>query len=115
MGEDIEPLDPVDAAVNAEGAIALEDALLVEEVDELDAEAGLDNERILLLDDLHGSGMYPEADSGHGRAHENSTKPSPQARRERRTRRNYSTSLGKWLEIVQEYSRRRRHEPRSHP
>ncbi len=84
-GEDIEPLDPVDAAVSAEGAIASDDALPVKEVDEPDAEAGLDNERILLLHDLYDFEMYPEADSGHGPDHENPTKPRPQARQEGKT------------------------------
>lgn len=71
----------MDAAVSAEGAIALDDALSMDEVDEPDAEAGMDNERILLLGDLHGSGMYPEANSGHGPDHVNPTEPTDQQHR----------------------------------
>lgn len=78
MGEDIEPLDPVDAAAIAEGAIAFEDARPLHDVDELEPEAGLDHERIVLFDDLHDPETSPEADSGHAFDHEDATDPTDQ-------------------------------------
>lgn len=76
MGEDLEPLDPVDAAAIAEGAIAPDDARLAGDVDELETETGLDSERLVLVDDLHDAEMSPEEDSVSDLDQEDATDPA---------------------------------------
>ncbi|MCU6482153.1 hypothetical protein [Arthrobacter sp. A2-55] len=79
MGEDSEPLDPSDTVVVTEGIITPDDARPVDDpIDDFNADTGLDSDRPVLVDDLHGRDTDPATEPDNDLHLQDAPDPSAQ-------------------------------------